>query len=80
MLALAARSEGTLVDEGELGRLLKREEGERKRAVSDLRGGEEAVVGCNGVGDDNAAQSVDLDVDAVVGALADVELGSEEIS
>jgi hypothetical protein len=76
VLALGARAEGCAVDEAELGRLLKRDEGvggEKKRTKStDAGNGEGSVndVGCQ--------QSAGLDVDAVVGALEVVELRDEE--
>jgi hypothetical protein len=89
ILALGAKAEGNVVDEAELGRLLKKEEGlsnavEKKMVGSgDAGNGEDVVVGEAGldrdvIDDVRCQQSVGLDLDAVVGALAEVELDGAE--
>jgi hypothetical protein len=89
ILALSARAEGSVVDEVELVKLLKREEvvgsaGEKRRLGSGDAGNgeevdvEEAEVGRVTVDEVGCQQSVGLDMDAVVGALAEVDLDGAE--
>jgi hypothetical protein len=88
-LALSARAEGSVVDEVELVKLLKREEvvgsaGEKRRLGSGDAGNgeevdvEEAEVGRVTVDEVGCQQSVGLDMDAVVGALAEVDFDGAE--
>lgn len=76
VLALSARAEGTTLDEAELARLLKRDECLEKNSVgkADMENGQhgaEVSPNENGV---EGTGSRDVDLDAVVGALNDVEL------
>jgi hypothetical protein len=76
-----------VVDEAELGRLLKRDEGAGEKKLEGSsgeagngEGGVEAGGVCDTVGVDDARcqRSVSVEMDVVVGALGEVDLGDAE--